>query len=34
MQRVDRRIEIAMLLLQPGKLVYELALIFVGHGVR
>ena len=33
-QRVDRRIEIAMLLLQPGKLVFELALIFVGHGVR
>jgi hypothetical protein len=31
-QRVDRRIEIAMLLLQPGKLVFELALIFVGHG--
>ncbi len=34
MQRVDRRIEIAMLLLQPGELVFELALIFVGHGVR
>ena len=34
MQRVDRRIEIAMLLLQPGKLVFELALIFVGHGLR
>ena len=34
MQRVDRRIEIAMLLLQPGELVFELALFFVGHGVR
>ena len=34
MQRVDRRIEIAMLLLQPGELVFELALIIVGHGVR
>ena len=34
MQRVDRRIEIAMLLLQPGELVFQLALIIVGHGVR
>ena len=34
MQRVDRRIEIAMLLLQPGELVFKLALIIVGHGVR
>src|SRR5437762_12438796 len=34
MQRVDRRIEITMLLLQPGELVFELALIFVGHGLR
>jgi hypothetical protein len=33
MQRVDRRIEIAMLLLQAGELVFKLALIFVGHGV-
>jgi len=31
MQRVDRRIEIAMLLLQPGELVFKLALIVVGH---
>ena len=34
MQRVDRRIEIAMFLLQPGELVFQLALIIVGHGVR
>jgi hypothetical protein len=34
MQRVDRRIEITMLLLQPGELVFKLALIIVGHGVR
>lgn len=34
MQRVDRCIEIAVLLLQPGEFVFELALIFVGHGVR
>jgi len=34
MQRVDRRIEITMLLLQPGEFVFKLALIIVGHGVR
>ena len=34
MQRVDRRIEITMFLLQPGELVFKLALIIVGHGVR
>ena len=34
MQRVDRCVEIAVLLLQPGEFVFELALIFVGHGVR
>jgi len=34
MQRVDRRIEIAMLLLQPGELGFKLTLIIVGHGVR
>jgi hypothetical protein len=33
MQRVDRRIEITMFLLQPGELVFKLALIIVGHGV-
>jgi hypothetical protein len=34
MQRIDRRIEIAMLLLKPGELAFKLALIIVGHGVR
>jgi hypothetical protein len=34
MQRIDRRIEIAMLLLQSGELGLEFALIFVGHGTR
>jgi hydrophobic/amphiphilic exporter-1 (mainly G- bacteria), HAE1 family len=34
MQRIDRRIEIAMLLLQPGELGFKLALIIFGHGVR
>ena len=34
MQRIDRRIEIAVLLLQPRELVLKFALIFVGHGVR
>ena len=34
MQRVDRRVEIAVLLLQPCELAGELALIFVGHDVR
>ena len=33
MQRVDRRVEVAVLLLQPGKLGLEFALILVGHGV-
>lgn len=32
MQRIDGRIEIAVLLLQPCKLCVEFALIFVGHG--
>jgi hypothetical protein len=31
MQGIDRRVEIAVLLLQPCKLGFELALIFVGH---
>src|ERR1700748_1979179 len=31
MQRIDRRVEIAVLLLQPGELSVQLALIFVGH---
>src|ERR1017187_2606054 len=34
MQRIDRRVEIAVLLLQPCELRLEFALIFVGHGVR
>jgi hypothetical protein len=33
MQRIDRRVEVAVLLLQPGKFGLEFALIFVGHGV-
>jgi hypothetical protein len=33
MQGIDRRVEIAMFLLQPGELGPEFALIFVGHGV-
>jgi hypothetical protein len=33
MQGVDRRIEIAVLLLQPRKFGLEFAIIFVGHGV-
>jgi len=32
-QGIDRRVEIAVLLLQPGELGFEFALIFVGHGV-
>ncbi len=32
MQGVDRGVEIAMLLLQPGEFYVELALILVGHG--
>jgi hypothetical protein len=34
MQSIDRRVEIAVLLLQPCELGFEFALIFVGHGVR
>ena len=34
MQRIDRRIEITMFLLQPCELIFKLALIIVGHGVR
>ena len=33
MQRIDRRVEIAVLLLQPCELGFELALILVGHGL-
>jgi hypothetical protein len=33
MQGVDRRVEIAVLLLQPCELGFEVALIFVGHEV-
>jgi hypothetical protein len=32
-QGIDRRVEVAVLLLQPCELVFEFALIFVGHGV-
>lgn len=32
-QGIDRRVEIAVLLLQPGELGFEFALIFVGHDV-
>jgi hypothetical protein len=34
MQGIDRRVEIAVLLLQPCELGFEFALIFVGHGAR
>jgi CheY-like chemotaxis protein len=34
MQRIDRGIEIAVLLLQPCELGFEFALIFVGHDAR
>ena len=34
MQRIDRRVQIAVLLLQPGELGMQLALIFVGHDAR
>jgi len=34
MQGINRRVEIAVLLLQPCELVGEFALIFVGHDVR
>jgi hypothetical protein len=33
MQGIDRRVEIAVLLLQPCELGFEFALIFVGHDV-
>jgi hypothetical protein len=33
MQRIDRRIEIAVFLLQPGQLGPEFALVFVGHDI-
>jgi hypothetical protein len=32
-QRINRRVEIAVFLLQPCELGLELALIFVGHGL-
>ena len=32
-QGIDRRVEVAVLLLQPCELGFEFALIFVGHGV-
>src|SRR3977135_4227489 len=34
MQRIDRGVEIAVLLLQPCELGFEFALILVGHGAR
>jgi hypothetical protein len=34
MQSVNRRVEVAVLLLQPSEFGLEFALIFVGHGVR
>jgi hypothetical protein len=34
MECINRRVEIAVLLLQPCKLGQQLALIFVGHDVR
>ena len=34
MQRIDRRVQIPVLLLQPHQLGMQLALIFVGHGAR
>jgi len=34
MQGIDRRVEIAVLLLQPCKFGLQLALIFVGHDIR
>ena len=34
MQRIDRRVEVAVFLLQPCELGLEFALIFVGHDVR
>jgi hypothetical protein len=32
-QRINRRVEIAVFLLQPRELGLEFALIFVGHGL-
>jgi hypothetical protein len=34
MQRINRRVEIAVLLLQPCELGFKFALIFIGHGAR
>lgn len=34
MQSIDRRIEIAVLLLQPCELRFEFALVFLGHDLR
>jgi hypothetical protein len=34
MQSVDRRVEVAVLLLQPSEFGLEFALIFLGHDVR
>ena len=33
MQRIDRRVEIAVFLLQPGKFGLQLTLVFVGHEI-
>jgi hypothetical protein len=33
MQRIDRRVEIAVFLLQPGEFRLQLTLVFVGHAV-
>ena len=34
MQRIDRRVEVTVFLLQSCELGFEFALIFVGHDVR
>jgi hypothetical protein len=34
MQRIDRRVEVAVFLLEARELCRKLALIFVGHGLR
>ena len=34
MQRIDRRVEVAVFLLEPRELCGKLALVFVGHGLR
>jgi hypothetical protein len=34
MQCIDRRVEIAVLLLQPCEFGFKFALIFIGHGAR